>query len=319
MLIIGELAGINKYIDNDDEVIYKKNIIYKIFLYNIMSNILIFNNLKHKCHYEIIESVIHKYNELLFFDKNKNDKLYITYSDTNVINFTKYITTKYPNILINKDIKNIKFDFVINTTVYNREYNYLNMNINSKDKYIAHEITDRLKTNPNVFFLTPLSKKNIFIADILPYNNEKKKSSIPIYIIQGCLNQGRRNLNLLIKILEQTYNFNFMIKLIGYGRIPHELIKYKNKIIVKANLSFEDFHKEFLDVYCILPLISKKTHPRYYINKLTSTINYARGYKLKCLIDKDLQDIYNLPDVEIYNDINDIVKGFKNTLKEFYD
>ena len=189
----------------------------------------------------------------------------------------------------------------------------------AKQKYIAHEITDRLKTNPNVYFLTPLSKKNIFIADILPYNNEKKKSSIPIYIIQGNLNHGRRNLNLLIKILEQTYNFDFMIKLIGKGRIPRELIKYKNKIIVKADLSFEEFHKEFLDVYCILPLISKKTHPHYYTNKLTSTINYARGYKLKCLIDKDLQDIYNLPDVEIYNDINDIVKGFKNTLKEFYN
>tara|TARA_B110000977_G_C11089002_1_gene495983 strand:+ start:1867 stop:2724 length:858 start_codon:yes stop_codon:yes gene_type:complete len=284
-----------------------------------MSNILIFNNLKYKYHYEIIESVIHKYNELLNIDKDKNDKLYITYSDKNVINFTKYITTKYPNILINKDIKNTKIDFIIHTTVYDRNFNNLNINNNSKQKYIAHEITDRLKTNPNVYFLTPLSKKNIFIADILPYNNEKKKSSIPIYIIQGNLNHGRRNLNLLIKILEQTYNFDFMIKLIGKGRIPRELIKYKNKIIVKADLSFEEFHKEFLDVYCILPLISKKTHPHYYTNKLTSTINYARGYKLKCLIDKDLQDIYNLPDVEIYNDINDIVKGFKNTLKEFYN
>lgn len=284
-----------------------------------MSNILIFNNLKYKYHYEIIESVIHKYNELLNIDKDKNDKLYITYSDKNVINFTKYITTKYPNILINKDIKNTKIDFIIHTTVYDRNFNNLDINNNSKQKYIAHEITDRLKTNPNVFFLTPLSKKNIFIADILPYNNEKKKSSIPIYVIQGNLNQGRRNLNLLIKILEQTYNFDFIIKLIGKGRIPRELIKYKNKIIVKADLSFEDFHKEFLDVYCILPLISKKSHPHYYTNKLTSSINYARGYKLKCLIDKDLQDIYNLLDVEIYNDINDIVKGFKNTLKEFYN
>ena len=79
-----------------------------------------------------------------------------------------------------------------------------------------------------------------------------------------------------------------------------------------------NYHKEFLDAYCILPLISKQTHPHYYIDKLTSSINYARGYKLKCLIDKDLQKIYNLENVEIYNDINDITTGFINTLEQFY-
>ena len=77
-------------------------------------------------------------------------------------------------------------------------------------------------------------------------------------------------------------------------------------------------HREFLNAYCILPLISKNTHPHYYNKKLTSTINYVRGYKLKCLIDKDLQEIYNLEDVEVYNDINDIVYHFKKTLDDFY-
>ena len=69
-------------------------------------------------------------------------------------------------------------------------------------------------------------------------------------------------------------------------------------------------HKEFLDAYCILPLISKETQPGYYYNKLTSSINYARGYKLKCIIDEDLQ--------EIYRDINDIESCFINTLENFY-
>ena len=39
---------------------------------------------------------------------------------------------------------------------------------------------------------------------------------------------------------------------------------------------------------------------------------------MKCLIDKDLQDIYKLSDVEIFNDENDIVKAFQNTLEQFY-
>ena len=97
------------------------------------------------------------------------------------------------------------------------------------------------------------------------------------------------------------------------------LKKYGDKIIVRNNLNFIDYHKEFLDAYCILPLITKNSHPFYYNIKLTSTINYARGYKLKCLIDKDLQEIYNLEDVEIFNDINDIANGFLNTLEQFYN
>ena len=47
-------------------------------------------------------------------------------------------------------------------------------------------------------------------------------------------------------------------------------------------------------------------------------MNYASGYNLKCLIDKDLQEIYNLKNVEIYNDINDISIGFAKTLNQFY-
>ena len=64
---------------------------------------------------------------------------------------------------------------------------------------------------------------------------------------------------------------------------------------------------------------TKKTHSSYYNKKLTSSINYARSYKLKCLIDKDLQEIYNLEDVEIFNDINDISAAFIRTLEQFYN
>ena len=133
------------------------------------------------------------------------------------------------------------------------------------------------------------------------------------------MNQNRRNYDLLIKILSGEYEYDFKIKLIGRGRFPKQLQKYRRKIILKSNLDFIPYHKEFLNCYCILPLISKESHPRYYTDKLTSTINYALYYKLKCLIDKDLQDIYNLPDVEIYKDESDMIDAFKKTLKDFYE
>ena len=100
---------------------------------------------------------------------------------------------------------------------------------------------------------------------------------------------------------------------------PKFLEKYKDKIVIKKNLDFINFHKQFLDSYCLLPLITKQSHSKYYTFKLTSTINYDRGYKLKCLIDKDLQNIYNLDNVEIFNDIDDISSAFENTLETFYN
>ena len=111
-----------------------------------------------------------------------------------------------------------------------------------------------------MYFLTPLSKSNYIYADVLPYSNDKIKSNIPIYVIQGNLNQNRRYLGLLEKILDQSYQYEFKIKLVGRGHLPSELQKYKNKIVLKNNLNFIDFHKEFLDVYCILPLILQKKH-----------------------------------------------------------
>ena len=50
-------------------------------------------------------------------------------------------------------------------------------------------------------------------------------SDTPIYIIQGNLNQGRRNINLLVKILENSYKYKFIIKLIGKGYLPRKLKK----------------------------------------------------------------------------------------------
>lgn len=273
--------------------------------------LLIVNKLEY--HYEIIESIIVKYNYILNINKDIIIDIYLYIN--NKSSFKEYISNKYPNI----KFSNLKtYDYYIYCTVYDKNFNYLDKDKKSIKKYISHEITNKLKKNPNVYFLTPLSKSNYIYADILPYSDNKKISNIPIYIVQGNLNQNRRYLKLLTKILDQSYKYKFIIKLIGRGYLPEELQKYKNQIVLKNNLNFINYHKEFLDAYCILPLISKKTHPYYYNRKLTSSINYVRGYKLKCLIDKDLQEIYNLIDVEIYNDINDITTVFTKTLEQFY-
>jgi len=278
---------------------------------NTNQKLLILNNVPF--HFEIIESVIVKYHEIFNIDSNKEMNIYLHIF--NDYSFQEYIKNKYPKIKF-EDIKN--YDYYINCTIYDRDFDKLDSNKYSKKRYISHEITNRLKTNPNVYFLTPLAKTNFIYADILPYSKEKKTSNIPIYVIQGNLNQGRRHLNLLTKILDQSYKYDFIIKMIGRGNLPKELKKYENKIVLKNNLKFIDYHTEFLDAYCILPLISKETHPQYYNNKLTSSINYARAYKLNCIIDYDLQKIYKLDNVEVYRNINDIEPCFIKTLETFY-
>lgn len=275
--------------------------------------ILLIENLN-PSHYEVIETVILKYQDLFKIEFDCDIYLNVKIGLNNN-NFINYIKTKYPYVSFSKP--NI-YDYYINITIYNRNINSI---INKNNHiYIAHEVTNELKKIDNVYFLTPLCGNQRFIyADCLPFNNIKHKTNIPIYAIQGNFQSSRRNYKLLEKILSKTYVYDFKIKMIGRGTLPHNLNRFKDKIILKKNLGFIEFHKEFSDVYCLLPLITKKSHNQYYTNKLTSSINYSRGYNLKCLIDKDLQKIYELKNAEIFNDENDICDIFEKTLIDFYN
>ena len=145
--------------------------------------------------------------------------------------------------------------------------------------------------------------------------NKKIKTKVPIYVIQGNFSEKRRNYNFLKKILSKNFKYDFKIKLLGRGDPPLN----NEKIILKKNLNFTDFHKEFLDIYCILPLISKKTHPQYYTNKLTSSMSYAYAYNLNIILDKDLQNIYKHKKAFVYNNEKDFLNVFEKSLVHFYE
>jgi hypothetical protein len=275
-----------------------------------MKTILIENKIS--CHYEIIESIILKYNILFKINKEIPVKIYLNINKND--SFKKYINDKYPNIKFKKPNN---YDYYINCTfVPKTDFNIIKNKNSSNHIWISHTITDNRKKINNIYYITPLSKKNYIYADILPYSDKKIKTDIPIYIVQGSVN--RRKISDLIKILDVDYKYKFKIKILNKYNLPDSLLPYKDKIIYKQGLDFINYHKEFSDVYCILTLLSKTINNKYYKKQLTSTINYARGYKLKCLIDKDLQDIYKLKNVEIYNNTNDIQSAFKNTLELFY-
>ena len=270
-------------------------------------NLFIINNFPY--HFEILETVIEKYNEII--KSSVKCTIYLKILDNT--SFKKYISKKYPEIIFDTPSS---YDFFIDCTLNHGELLDIMKKNASKFFYIDHNLTDVTSNLPNVYSICPFTRQ-WFYADKLPII-EKIKTETPVYIIQGNFIKARRNFQLLENILKETYDKGFVIKIVGCEMDMEFINNFKDKLILKKNLSFEEYHKEFSSVYCIIPLIIKKTHPAYYKNKMTSSINYARAYKLKCIIDKDLQDIYNLPDVEIFNDENNIVEAFKKTLTDFY-
>ena len=160
-----------------------------------MKKLLIANN--RYFHYEIIESVIVKYKELLG-EGTPDMQIYLQIA--NNPSFVNYIRSKYPRVIF-KSIKD--YHRCICCTVYDRNAPKLNSKSDSNTKYIGHRITDRLKKNPNVYWLTPLAEKNYFNANILPFSNVKIQTRIPIYMVQGA--SHRRDWRLLIKILEKNH------------------------------------------------------------------------------------------------------------------
>ena len=265
-------------------------------------------------HYEIIESVIVHYKTLTRQDEDLEIYLVVIKNKS----FEDYIKSKYKNIRFKTPTD---VDFYINCSIYTS-----NMENIRKDSdthfYIAHEVSEKLTPFKNVYFMTPLCKNERYIqATVFPKNDDQASmtQNMPIYIIQGNLTSERRYFNLLVDIFDHTFDFDFRVKFIGRGKLPLILKKYKNRIILKNNLNFMDYHAEFSNGYCIIPLITKQSHPQYYTHKFTSSISYAKGYNLKCLIDRDLQNIYNLEHAEVYDTRHQFVESFGKTLSDFYE
>lgn len=266
-------------------------------------------------HYEIIESIYLQYYKIIKVNiKIENPIFYISFKLENK-SFLNYLKIKYPNIRIGTPPR---YNFCINCTIYACNINKIIKD--GKHYYISHEFSQKLFPYKNVFFVFPKIKERYLSLEYLPFReNPKIKTKIPIYIIQGNLNHYfRRNYHLLVYILKGNYKYNFKIKLIGKGTLPPILEPYQDKIILKNNLKFQEFHKEFLDGYAILPLISKEKQKQYYTYKLTSTINYAKAYNLKCIMDSELYKLYPLQNSEVYNSDMDILTAFKRSLYDFY-
>jgi len=285
-------------------------------------NILINNN--YDCHYEIVESVFNKLNFIIKTDVSGCNIYIYVKKYMNKINhnsFIEYIQEKYPKIqfLFSPfDIIKVQFTYTVTCSCYPEHMETVNKN-SKYHFYICHDVTPENVVYDNMYHLTPLcGTDRYFYCDVLPYAEIKKTYNLPIYIVQGDFK--RRSLRLLLSILKKTYNRNFIIKILNNNEMPNELKRYSTRVVHFKGLSFTDYHAHLIGAYCILPLSQKEEHPDYYSTKLTSSINYALGYKTKIVIDKDLQDIYNMneEDSYVFNNCDDVADAFAKSLDDFY-
>ena len=264
-----------------------------------MSNILFIDN-DYEAHYEILESIIVKYKELI-----GNIEIDTIYLSTKVQNssFSNYISKKYIHIILGRPTA---YTYYISATLYPKDYNAIKQNNIKTHFYISHRVDEIYNDAENIFYLTPLASKNVFKADILPYKESLQKPKEPIFIVPGDF--GRRNISLLKKILSGNYERKFKIKIFGKNTIEDF-----NDIRVKKCINYDwtNYHREFLDCYCILPLITKASHPEYYTTTLTSSINYISGYNFKSIVDSDLNKIYDIPNAYVFNNEDDICIAFE--------
>ena len=272
-------------------------------------NIYVENNFKY--HYEIIESII-----TLFFKKigiNEDHTVYLKTCFNE--SFQTYLTKRFPHVIFVKKKPELTFSHKIFCTFYSK-----NMNYHSDKKnlwFICHDITPSVLQKENIYFLTPLCKiSRWFLPTALPPIN-RKKSSIPIFIVQGKVEVKRRNYASLVPILEAYKEKVFQIKIIGSGKLPDYLRPYEKKLEILLDLNFQEYHAAFSDVDCLLPLIDETYEHNYFTNKLSSSISYAVAYNLAVLCHTKLIEIYDLKNVYGYKDQHEFLEQFGKIIKNY--
>jgi hypothetical protein len=270
-------------------------------------------------HNELIETIIHKYDYLLKINKSDEDQIFIHLKDYSDYTFYNYIIANYKNVSFTSNV-NEEYDKIIHTTIYPQDLDLVRSLDKDSNCFICHKVTSYYEKFDNVFFLTPLaipfsSQERCIKMDILPFQSQRRVNpNIPVFLIIGGLK--KRNTELLTNILKDDQLPDFKIKILTRDEFPEILTPYKDKIIYKKDLNFLDFHRECLECCSILTLISRKFCSTYYYRRLTSSIAYAQAYNFTCILDNELQKIYQLDNCATYS--KDILPAFRKVIDNFH-
>ncbi len=264
-------------------------------------------------HYEVVERVIVHYRTIV--KQDITCAIYLDMDTRPMRQFREYICGKYPHVRWGAHQNP---DYFIGVTLYPREYDGISDLDPARYFFISHRFEAAYQP-PNVLYLAPFAPaERVFAPIVLPFQDvPRQPTDHPVFVIQGGLNERHRDLSLLWRILESQISEPYTVLLLGSCLTDKALARHP-RVVVKEGIPFLAYHWHFRYVHAILPLVSRRSHPQYYSKQLTSSVQYARAYNIQCVLDRELQAIYRLPDAVVYEDENDVVRAFWESVTQFY-
>jgi hypothetical protein len=271
-------------------------------------------------HYEVLEEIIHQAPRIVKLpsDIEYDIHLYIIKN----LSFEKYIRETYPRVRIHYNFNYMITGtncYTIFATILDR---FVLRKNNPKKFFLLHRYDKKYSTWENIYGLAAyfVPSRRLSITHLPFVNVKKHETPIPLFAVQGNLNHNyRRSWNLLVNIFRKKWRYEFKVKLIGRGKLPAVLKPYKENIILCNNLNFIDYHREFLDVYCLILPNTPESTPAYFGPKLTSSISYLQSYNIHGLLHEKLFQVSpTLESVTTFSSNENFLVAFEEVLNSFY-
>ena len=271
-------------------------------------------------HYEVLEEIIHQAPRMVKIssEEDYDIHLYIVKNHS----FEMYIRENFPSVHLHRGFPRHtthKNRYTIYATILDR---FVLQKNNPKIFYLLHRYHKIYSDWENIYGLAAyfVPSRRLSVTHLPFVNAKKKATTIPVFAVQGNLNHNyRRCWDLLVNILRENWRFDFKVKVIGRGKMPAALMPYKTKIILCNNLNFLDYHREFLDIYCLILPNTPESTPFYFGPKQTSSISYLQSYNIHGLLHEKLFQVApTLQRVTTFSSNENFLVAFEEVLNSFY-
>ncbi len=227
------------------------------------------------------------------------------------------------------------YDAIIEASCPCSSYNLFSLQHDRIRSCIFHETCPSVENHPRAVWVSPYHA-NFFIPTQLPKvaAARTRTAGEPLGLcVVGTVH--RRNWKLLAAYLDQfTKNtdrssaVSLIVKIMGVGRFPEELLPYKSMIRLSAPPGYVGFHQQVEDdCDAILLLLTKQDQPQYFegpesLLRLTGAIPLVIAYQKPVLLHEELYRHYekffpsNLVAVTHEDDTSSFVKAASDLIEK---
>jgi hypothetical protein len=206
-------------------------------------------------------------------------------------------------------------------TIYGNHSEWLSQNDYRTCIFHVRCPSSTLENHPRTVWVSP-HVPEYYIPSVLPGFREKPgntRHKNPELCVVGA--PERRDFNLLAHYYQNHTIDRFQVHIYGAGNYPDSMKPYRS-VVKQSELSdYQTFHDHVGRCDAILALLSKKSTPSYFDQKLTGIIPILLAYKQPAIIHEDLYKLYKeqLPGNVSYETHSDEVSSFVDALDRFLD